>query len=135
MLSVKAGWPQAARSVPYIPRSSALFQMPELINHLRQLRQNSLPSTSLFTVASPSISQPPNSVIDTAPPLLIVVSISAASFSIARFGSCSIKPHSLTLLTLLHLPHPRHALFLRRPPLYPIPYRYIPGHKSNLKAP
>ncbi|GFV94164.1 RNA-directed DNA polymerase from mobile element jockey [Trichonephila clavipes] len=40
-----------------------------------------VPSTSLVTVASPSISQPPNSVIDTAPTTSNSLSISAASSS------------------------------------------------------
>ncbi|GFT03582.1 hypothetical protein TNCV_2986941 [Trichonephila clavipes] len=70
-------------------------------------------STSLVTVASPSISQPPNSVIDTAPTTSNSLSISAAIFPLST--ACSV------------LGNDHHY----------IQYHtcYIPGHNSNLKAP
>ncbi|GFX67637.1 uncharacterized protein TNCV_3933791 [Trichonephila clavipes] len=59
-------------------------------------------STSSVTVTSPSVSQPPNSVKILFPPLLIIYR------------------------SLPHLPHPHHSLFLKRPPLHPIPYPLHP---------
>ncbi|GFV49499.1 uncharacterized protein TNCV_3736371 [Trichonephila clavipes] len=53
-----------------------------------------VPSTSLVTVASPSISQPPNSVIDTAPTTSNSLSISAASSSST---ACSVLETTTTI--------------------------------------
>ncbi|GFT97628.1 uncharacterized protein TNCV_2024461 [Trichonephila clavipes] len=53
-----------------------------------------VPSTSLVTVASPSISQPPNSVIDTAPTTSNSLSISAASSSST---ACSVLEKTTTI--------------------------------------
>ncbi|GFY01365.1 uncharacterized protein TNCV_5078311 [Trichonephila clavipes] len=53
-----------------------------------------VPSTSLVTVASPSISQPPNSVIDTAPTTSNSLSISATSSSST---ACSVLETTTTI--------------------------------------
>ncbi|GFT05494.1 uncharacterized protein TNCV_3159941 [Trichonephila clavipes] len=53
-----------------------------------------VPSTSLVTVASPSISQPPNSVIDTAPTISNSLSISATSSSST---ACSVLETTTTI--------------------------------------
>ncbi|GFT42969.1 hypothetical protein TNCV_1615361 [Trichonephila clavipes] len=53
-----------------------------------------VPSTSLVTVASPSISQPPHSVIDTAPTTSNSLSISAASSSST---ACSVLETTTTI--------------------------------------
>ncbi|GFW06955.1 hypothetical protein TNCV_1539341 [Trichonephila clavipes] len=60
-----------------------------------------VPSTSLVTVASPSISQPPNSVIDTAPTTSNSLSISATSSSST---ACSV----LETTTTISIPYPLH---------------------------
>ncbi|GFU09382.1 hypothetical protein TNCV_143641 [Trichonephila clavipes] len=79
-----------------------LPQSLQLINPSTSTQAELVPSTSLVTVASPSISQPPNSVIDTAPTTSNSLSISATSSSST---ACSV---------------------LKRPPLYSIPYPLHP---------
>ncbi|GFX36940.1 putative RNA-directed DNA polymerase from transposon BS [Trichonephila clavipes] len=69
-----------------------VVQSLQLINPLHQLRQNS-PSTSSVTVASPSKSPPPHSVIDTAPTTSNSLSISAASSSST---ACSVLETTTT---------------------------------------
>ncbi|GFU41016.1 uncharacterized protein TNCV_4645871 [Trichonephila clavipes] len=69
-----------------------------------------VPSTSSVTVTSPSKSQPTNALIDT---------VSTASDN----------------LSLPHLSHPQHALFLKRPPLHPIPYTLHPRIQLKLQNP
>ncbi|GFX74148.1 uncharacterized protein TNCV_2911811 [Trichonephila clavipes] len=71
-----------------------------------------VPSTSSVTVASPSKSQPPNSVIDTAPTTSNSLSISAASSSST---ACSV--------------------FLKRSPLHPIPYPLHPRMQIKPQSP
>ncbi|GFU36573.1 hypothetical protein TNCV_2830131 [Trichonephila clavipes] len=71
-----------------------------------------VPSTSLVTVASPSISQPPTSVIDTAPTTSNSLSISAASSSSTACSVLETTHHYIQYHT-----------------------RYIPGRKSKTSKP
>ncbi|GFT19812.1 hypothetical protein TNCV_4992721 [Trichonephila clavipes] len=81
----------------------------QLPDHQPQLKQTSYHPQSSATAASPSESQPPIAVINTAPPLLIVY------------------------LSLLHLPHPQHVLFLKLPPLHSQNLLHPRMHKKKKK--
>ncbi|GFU95112.1 hypothetical protein TNCV_4138961 [Trichonephila clavipes] len=101
------------------PKATMSSKIPRVTKSSTKTQEHLLPSTSSATFTSPSESQPTISVIDTAPPLLIVY------------------------LPLLHLPHPQyeclhpyqHVLFLKRPALHPIPYLLRPRMKSNFRTP
>ncbi|GFW64536.1 hypothetical protein TNCV_3513581 [Trichonephila clavipes] len=67
--------------------------VPAVIKSSTSTQAELVPSTSSVTVASPSQSQPPNSVIDTAPTTSNSLSISAASSSST---ACSVLETSTT---------------------------------------
>ncbi|GFW37378.1 uncharacterized protein TNCV_859851 [Trichonephila clavipes] len=92
------------------PKPTISFSVPAVNKSSTSTQAELVPSTSSVLVASPSKSQPPNSVIDTVP---------TASNS----------------LSLLHLLHPQHALFLKGPPLYPIPYQLHPRVQIKPQSP
>ncbi|GFU48582.1 hypothetical protein TNCV_1439551 [Trichonephila clavipes] len=50
-------------------------------------------------------------------------------------GDTSPTPLLIIYLSLLHLPHPQHVLFLKLPPLHPIPYLLHPRIQKKLQNP
>ncbi|GFU28323.1 uncharacterized protein TNCV_99871 [Trichonephila clavipes] len=83
------------------PQLSQSYAQPTISSSVAAVNKSStstqaelVPSTSLVTVASPSISQPPHSVIDTAPTTSNSLSISAASSSST---ACSVLETTTTI--------------------------------------